>query len=270
MFEKYLNRDDSPFGSSTWEAIDAAVVGAARSQLTGRKVLNVEGTYGMGLKAVPRGDSPVEQKASAGVRMLSSSVLPLAMLQAEFTMGMRDVAAFEQSGLPLDLKAPAEAAIAVARQEDDLIFAGLKPLGMYGLMNAAGSHKLDLKSWDKVGAAADNVIQAVTKLDDAGFHGPYTLALNQRLYNQLLRLYSQGNLTELEHVRQIVGDAVVKSGAISEGGVLVAAGKQFASIVIGQDLVTGLVGPEGSGYQFIVFESLAVRILQPSAIVVLK
>jgi len=270
MFEKYLNRDGSPFGSSTWEALDAAVVGAARSQLTGRKVLSIDGTYGLGLKAVPRNDTPVEQKSPGNVEMLSSAVLPLAMLQAEFTMGMRDLAAFEQSGLPLDVSAPAEAAIAIARQEDALIFTGSKPLGMQGLMNAAGSHKMDLKNWDKVGAAADDVIQAITKLDDAGFHGPCTLALNQRLYNLLFRRYPQGNVTELEHVRQIVGDAVVKSAAVPDGGVLIATGKQFASIIMGQDTVTGLVGPDGGGYRFIVFESLVVRIVRPDAIVVLK
>ena len=270
MFEKYLNRDGVPFGSSAWEAIDAAVVGAARSQLTGRKVLHVEGTFGLGLKAIPRNDAPVEQKGAGDVAVMSSAVLPLAMLQGGFSLGMRDLAAFEQSGLPLDVAAPAEAAIAVARQEDALIFGGSKPLGMQGLLNAAGSHKMELKNWDKVGTAADDVIQAVTRLDDAGFHGPYTLALNQRLHNLLLRCYPQGVLTELEHVRQIVGDAVVKSAAIAEGGVLIASGKQYASIILGQDLVTGLVGPEGAGYRFIVFESLAVRIIRPDAIVVLK
>jgi NAD-dependent dihydropyrimidine dehydrogenase PreA subunit len=36
---------------------------------------------------------------------------------------------------------------------------------------------MNLPSWEEIGAAGNDIIQALTRLDDAGFHGPYSLAL---------------------------------------------------------------------------------------------
>jgi uncharacterized linocin/CFP29 family protein len=116
----------------------------------------------------------------------------------------------------------------------------------------------------------DDVIQAATKLDEAGFHGPYALALTPSRYNLLFRRYRQGNVTELEHVRSLVTEGVIKAPAIRSGGVLLASGRQYASIVLGQDLKTGFVGPSGTEYEFTVSESVALRLLQPTAVCVLQ
>ena len=48
MATELLNRGDAPFSDKVWAAIDAAVVGAAKSQLGARRVLPVEGPYGLG------------------------------------------------------------------------------------------------------------------------------------------------------------------------------------------------------------------------------
>ena len=50
-------------------------------------------------------------------------------------------------------------------------------------------------------------------------------------------------MTELEHIRQIVTDGVVKAPGIPGGGVLVDTSGPFANIVLGQDLMTSFVGP---------------------------
>jgi len=52
--------------------------------------------------------------------------------------------------------------------------------------------------------------------------------------------------------------------------VLIASGRQFATIVLGQDLAPGFVGPAGRSYEFTVSESLALRLLVPEAVCVLK
>ena len=129
---------------------------------------------------------------------------------------------------------------------------------------------VELKKWDQVGAAVEDIIKAVTKLDDAGFHGPYVLGLCASLYNLLFRRYPQGNLTEIEHVRQIAADGVVKAPAIETGGVLVASGTQFASIVLGQDMMAGFVGPVARDYEFSVSETVALRLVEPGVVCVLK
>ena len=51
---------------------------------------------------------------------------------------------------------------------------------------------------------------------------------------------------------------------------LLASGAQYSSIILGQDLMAGFVGPAGRDYELTVSESLALRLLQPASVVVLK
>jgi uncharacterized linocin/CFP29 family protein len=47
-------------------------------------------------------------------------------------------------------------------------------------------------------------------------------------------------------------------------------GSPSAHIVLGQDLMTGFVGPAGDEYEFSVTETLALWVKQPQAVCVLK
>ena len=262
MTNAYLGREDAPIGAETWKLIDAVAVQAAKSQITGRRLLPIEGPYGFGLKSLPLGDYAVEDGIGASVS------LPLSLIRTEFSLGKRDLAAFERDHLILDTAPVACAAMDAAAKEDRIIFNGIT--GTPGLLNAEGASSMTLSKWDKVGTAADQIIDAVTKLDTAGFHGPYSLALAPAQYNLLLRRYPQGDGTELEHISSIVGDGVVKAPALKKGGVLIASGSQYASVAIGQDMAVGYNGPVGDLLEFQIYESLALVVRAPESILVLK
>jgi uncharacterized linocin/CFP29 family protein len=51
---------------------------------------------------------------------------------------------------------------------------------------------------------------------------------------------------------------------------LLASGRQFASIVLGQDMSVGFIGPVGEDLEFSISESLALLIREPKAICALK
>ncbi len=270
MFEQYLQRGDAPFGEKVWEQIDTTVVEAARSQLSGRRLLRTIGPYGTGVKTLPFRDTPVSGNTVPGVTVESSCIIPVVTIHSEFTLSVRDVAAFEQAGTPFDLDAVAEAAIAAARQEEQVIYNGLPALNTTGLLNTAGTRSVKLRSWNAVGDAVEDIIGAVTELDSGGFPGPYALALTPKSHNHLFRRYEYGDMTELEHVRQIVTGNVVKAPALPGGGVLVDISGPFADIVLGQDLMTSFVGPAPGKYQFAILESLALWVRVPGAICILK
>jgi uncharacterized linocin/CFP29 family protein len=262
MANVYLGREEAPIGAETWKLIDDVAVQAAKSQITGRRLLPIEGPYGFGLKSLPLGDYAVEDGISASVS------LPLSLIRTEFSLGKRDLAAFERDHLILDTAPVACAAMDAAVKEDRVIFNGIT--GTPGLLNAEGAGSMTLSKWDKVGVAADQIIDAVTKLDTTGFHGPYSLALAPAQYNLLLRRYPQGDGTELEHISSIVGDGVVKAPALKKGGVLIASGSQYASVAIGQDMAVGYNGPVGDLLEFQLYESLALVVRAPESILVLK
>lgn len=268
--DKYLHRNEAPFDEKVWAAIDEAVNEAARSQLSARRMLDIDGPYGLGLKSVAGRDyTPEKNKESGSVEISTSQSIPVTAMQKTFSLAVRDVAHFEQTGMPMEMKDAALAAIACAAMEDSLIFYGSRALSIEGLLNAKGTLSLKLQKWDEAGKAADDLIKAVTSLDNAGFHGPYILALAPVLYNLLFRRYPQGDHIELEHLKSIAG-SIIKAPSINSGGVLLAKGKQFASVVIGQDLITRFEGPSAGHYEFTIFESLALRLLEPSALCVLQ
>jgi uncharacterized linocin/CFP29 family protein len=259
---KYLAREDALFDDKIWDILDQAMKEAAASQLVGRRLLDVEGPFGIGLKGVPMQDEEMDEG------LFASRMLPLLLIQREFELGTRDLASYEREGVVLDTCRVGEVAVEVARVEDNLIFNGTPDVP--GLLTAEGVNSRALSNWDEVGVAANDVIDAITALDDAGFHGPYSLALAPERYNLLFRLYPQGRQSELDHLKTMVTEGIFKTPILQEGGVLLAAKAQCASIILGQDMSIGYIGPAGDQQEFSLSESLTVRIRQPAAICVLN
>jgi len=262
MEKTLLGREDAPLSAETWKLLDATMIEAAKSQLSGRRIISIEGPYGFGLKAIPLSD------CECGEGISGSPFIPVSLITTSFFLNKRDLAATERDGLMFDAAPVAGAAMACAAKEESIIYNGLQDVP--GLLNAEGGSSLTLTKWDKTGTAADQIIDAVTKLDDAGFHGPYCMALAPAQYNLLLRRYPQGDGTELDHVRTIVAGDVVKAPGLKKGGVLLASGRQYCSVVIGQDMSIGYNGPSGDSLAFSISESLALLIRAPEAVCVLK
>jgi len=260
MEQDYLGRKEAPLSAELWKLLDATMIEAAKSQLSGRRLINIEGPFGFGLKAIPLSDCEIAEGITA------SPVIPVNLVTSTFFLNKRDLAAGAKDPI-LDLDPVASAAMACARKEDGIIFSGIGDTP--GLLGAAGSGSLTLTKWDKAGTAADQVIRAVTLLDDAGFHGPYCMGLAPAQYNILLRRYPQGEGTELEHIRTILGGDVVKAPVLKKGGVLLASGRQYCSLVIGQDMSIGFNGPAGDAFEFSISESLALLIRAPESICLL-
>jgi uncharacterized linocin/CFP29 family protein len=270
MSESYLQRADAPFGAAVWEAIDAAVTGMARARLSARRILEIEGPYGLALRTLYRADGSACGGEPEEVRVRIPSSQPVPFIESSFCLDVRAVAAFESLGQPLDLAPAVRAAAAVAAREDDLLFAGNAAAGLTGLLNAKGVKQAPLRAWDDIGAAAENVLQAVDKLDEAGFHGPYALALPPARYNRLFRLYPQAGRSELEQLRLAVTGGIIKSASLKDAGVLVTSVRELAAIVIGQDLETAFVGPSGRAFELGVSESVALQLREPASVCVMK
>ena len=262
MENRYLGREEAPVGADTWKLLDGTMIEAAKSQLAGRRIITIDGPFGFGLKVIPVSDCDLKGGVSG------STFIPVYEIRSEFNLGKRDLASFEKDKINLDMGPVACAAIDCAAKEDQIIFHGMQ--GSPGLLTAEGSSSQTLTKWDKIGTAADQIIESVTKLDDAGFHGPYSMALAPSLYNLLLRRYPQGDGTELDHIRSIISDGVVKAPVLKKGGVILASGRQYMTIVVGQDMIVGYNGPVGDTLDFYVIASLALLIRAPGAICVLK
>jgi uncharacterized linocin/CFP29 family protein len=258
MADKYMLRDDAPIEPDTWKAMDAAMVEAARGILVGRRLLHVEGPYGLGLKSVPLEDMQLEEEVYAG------SSIPVPQIATSFSLGKRDLAAYERDGLPPNLNPLIDAAIRAAEHEDGILLKGGPPL--IGLLSYEGINSQALSAWDELGTAAGDIIKGVTALDNAGYHGPYAVALSPARYNQLYRRHPIGAFSELEQVQTIATEGILKAPVLEKGGLILNTGRLFASIVMGQDMTIAFIGPTKETLEFAIVESLALVVRRPGAI----
>jgi uncharacterized linocin/CFP29 family protein len=243
--------------------IEEAAVSAARDILSGRRIIDVEGPYGLGLTAVEVGNDdlcrqPGPEEASA----VLSHALSLPMIYRRFSLSRRRIAAFREMGQPLNLKVVEDAAQAVAMREEEFIYQGQPDFHLHGLLTAQGRNTFQGGDWSSVDQVLDNVIAAVNTLDGKGYRGPYGLALAPALYNNLFRRYPGSDLLQIEHLKRLCTRGIVK--AQIEGGVLVA--KDVGSIVLGQDLQIAYLSPDAAHENFAVTESLVLKIEAPDAI----
>lgn len=264
--ENFLNRSDAPFQEAFWTFIDETVKGAAISQLSARKLLYTEGPYGLGLQFIPGTD--VHENAK-NIQLSSPGSQRLTLIDTSFTLPAWDIAAHIENGVQMNTTNIIKSVFDIAAKEDEILFYGSESLGIQGLLNSKGVQKFNLKPWDQVGDAVETIIAAVDKLDAAGFHGPYTLGLSPVLYNKLFRRYPQTEILEIDHLKSLVSDGIIKAAAIRQGGVLLSGEKEFMSIILGQDLTAGFEGPSGRDYVFTISESLTLRLMVPEAVCVL-
>ena len=261
-----LNRGQAPFPPSIWQAIDEAAAKAARDRLTGRRFLDLEGPFGLGLTVIEVGnDDYCRQPGPDEAGQILGHAIQVPMIRKSFRLSIRRVAAHIDNGQPLDLSPAQEAAEAVADREEELIYTGQPTFGLFGLQNMEGRQQVPGGDWTAPDRALQDVLAAATTLDNSGFRGPYALALAPVLYNSLFRLYPGSDVMGLEHLRRLCTAGIYKASIA--GGVLV--DTRVGVLILGQDLHTGYSSQDGVHYHLYVSESIVLRIDEPKAICVI-
>jgi uncharacterized linocin/CFP29 family protein len=259
----YLNRRMAPFGDNIWQRIDEAAVTAARDILTGRRFLEVDGPYGVGLTSVEVGhDDYCRQPSPDEAGAVMGRAISVPMLRKDLRLSIRRVAAYQDMGQPPNLTPVEDAAEAVARREEEFVYYGQPDFRLLGLLTADGRAHHEGGDWGNIDQALEDVLAAVNALDARSFRGPYALALAPSLYNGLFRRYAGTDMLQLEHLRRLCQRGVYK--APIEGGVLV--DPRVGKIIIGQDLMAGYISQDGVHYQLYLSESVVLRLDEPRAV----
>jgi uncharacterized linocin/CFP29 family protein len=267
-----LNRDAAGLDEAIWKRIDAAALHAAAERLTGRRFLDVDGPYGLGLTSLESG--PEERLADADQSVtddelavtVGSRALPVPMIQQPCALSVRRIEGHRQLSLPLDLRPVEDAAEAVARREERMIYHGVPQLGLDGLTTVAGRNEIPSGDWQDLSRALGDVLAAVDRLDAHGYGGPYALALAPEHYNALFRRFEGSDMLQVDHLRRLCEGGLYKASI--EGGVLL--DPRVAKLVIGQDLRVGFSANDGVHLKLFVSESLVLLLDDPKGICTLK
>ncbi len=263
----YLNRHAAGLTEALWERIDTAARAAARDLLTARRFLELEGPFGVGLTSVEVGSEaycrPADPEA-AGV--VASSAIAVPVLQQMFELSIRRIQGHLQQGLPLDLNPVEEAAEAVARREDEIVYHGIPELNIHGLLTVPGRQQVQIGDWRDVEQALNDVLEGVRRLDDGGFRGPYALALSPDRYNTLFRRYEGSDMLQLDHLRRLCEEGVFKAPV--DGALVV--DPRVGVLRVGQDLEVGYSANDGIHHKLFASESLVLVLDEPGAVCALE
>lgn len=276
----FLTHEHMPLSSERWRELNMAVVEVARRRLVGRRFLDLYGPLGAGVQSVHNdvfsgteraalgtlGEEPVQPLRAAGRQMLTVPIL-----YKDFSLYWRDVQTSEQFNLPLDMSSAVGAASFVADREDDMIFNGVKELGLPGLFTVQGRQVMPLGDWNKVGAALTSVSAAIERLVESGYYGPYCLLTSPNLHAKLARFVENTGVSELNHIREICTDGVFRSSVIPASHALVlSTGPQNFDLAVTQDFRVAYLGAEQMNHPFRVFECAVLRIKRAQAICTLE
>jgi uncharacterized linocin/CFP29 family protein len=272
----FLDRKSAPLTDNDWARIDEGVVEAARRLLVARRVVSIIGPLGAGVYTLPY--SVFSGKAQAGVDMTGEkdnfiveadrrATINLPILYKDFKLIWRDVEADQHLGIPLDVSTAAVAASYVASQEDNLIFNGNSELGHEGIFTASGRITRGIGNWQEPGNALSDVVQATGALAAAGHYGPYAMVVSPVLFGNMIRVYGNTGMLELDQIKAIMSGGVYYSNVIQgTKAAVISTGPQNLSLAIGQDLITAYTGAENMNLLFRVMETAALLIRRPDAI----
>lgn len=259
----YLNRNASPFDADLWQEFDKAAIKAIRDMVTGRQFLDVDGPYGVGLTTIEVGnDSFCRQPQPDEAGAIMGHAISLPMLRRSFNLSIRRLAAHLEKEQPLDLMPVEDAAEAVAKREEEFIYYGQKDFNLHGLLTAAGRNEIAGGDWTDPDTALENVVAAVTRLDESGFRGPHALVASPAIYNGLFRRYGESDLPQASHIARLCTRGIYKAPIKGSAVIDPRAGK----IIVGQDAMVGFSGSDGVHANLFVSESIVLKLDSPAAV----
>lgn len=276
----FLTHEHLPLSPERWRELNMAVVEVARRRLVGRRFLDLFGPLGAGVQSVHNDVFTGTDRAGIGilgeeptppVRTTGRQMLTIPILYKDFSLYWRDLQTSEQFGTPLDMSAAAGASSFVADREDDMIFNGVKELGLPGLVNVSGRQVMPLGDWSKVGTALATVSTAIERFVENGYFGPYCLVMSPHLYAKLARFVENSGVSELGHIRELCTDGVFRTSVLPQScAVLVSTGPQNFDLAVAQDFRVAYLGAQQMNHPFRVFECAVLRIKRAQAICTLE
>ncbi len=253
----WLDRESAPFEQEIWDRIDAIARSAADEVRAGRRLLEVVGPIGFGARAGVAEDLPLGEEP-AGAHVHVPTVHPLPVIHRTVALGARAIEAKAECGEPLVLSEVSEAARQIARAEDRILFEGLPRAGVRGLLGHEGAVELPAGDWSDPARAADDLLGALARLDAAGRHGPYAVAVSPGRFYQLLRPHPGTALTPYQQLQPAFAGGIVKAPVLENGAIVVMRTASGPRVIVGGELAAAYDGRDGIFHQISLVESVTL------------
>ncbi len=255
----------APIPSEGWEEINDRAIEVITSQLSARRVLNVEGPFGLKKNGVETGRMKTfiesgDLKVGAGLY----EILPLVESRINFTLSRWELDNILRGQKDVELAALETAAETIALFEEDAIYNGNKKANIQGLTNLA-KHKLALN--DNANQNLQAIAEGLLKLKDAYTEGPYHMVVGDEVFKAFNQIYD-GRLL-IDTVRSLIGGDVIRSKVL-EGALLLPDSHPDLELTIGQDYSVGYQSHDSENVTLFLMNAFTFRCLDDAILVYFK
>jgi uncharacterized linocin/CFP29 family protein len=260
-----LHRELAPISDAAWADIEEETTRTLKRHLAARRVVDVQGSGGVGLSAVGTGHLKTIATPGDGILARQREVKPLVEFRVPFELDRQQIDDVERGANDSDWQPAKDAAQKIAYAEDQAIFEGYAAAGIVGVRQGSSNPIMTLPA--DVRQYPDVIAEALSQLRLVGVNGPYSVVLGADAYTSLAEISDNG-YPVLEHVRKLVKDEIIWAPAISGAFVLTTRGGDF-DLHIGQDVSIGYLNHTDSVVRLYLQETLTFLLLTAEAAVAL-
>jgi uncharacterized linocin/CFP29 family protein len=260
-----LHRELAPISDAAWADIEEETTRTLKRHLAARRVVDVQGSGGVGLSAVGTGHLKTIATPGDGILARQREVKPLVEFRVPFELDRQQIDDVERGANDSDWQPAKDAAQKIAYAEDQTIFEGYAAAGIVGVRQGTSNPIVTLPA--DVRQYPDVIAEALSQLRLVGVNGPYSVVLGADAYTSLAEISDNG-YPVLEHVRKLVKDQIIWAPAISGAFVLTTRGGDF-DLHIGQDVSIGYLNHTDSVVRLYLQETLTFLLLTTEAAVAL-
>lgn len=256
-----LNREFAPITNKAWNEIDERATEVLKSYLSARKVVKVNGPFGLDFNVVTEGR--LNNIVDEGELCYSNyKVLPLTESRVEFEMDRWELDNLDRGAKDVDYEPLEKAAERIALFEENAIYNGLNKALIVGLKNSVTNKTIPF------GIDLVNIMEAITlgliKLHESYQSGSFDLIVGEKIYKRILSTNSSYPLEE--RIKELIGGKIIYNHVIDEA-YLLPHDHEDLELTIGQDFAIGYTSHTDKSMKFFITESFTFRVLDSSLII---
>ena len=262
-----LKRSLAPITEEAWNEIDKAARDVLMTQLSARKIVDVDGPRGLDFAAVVVGRLDMPKKSKDGeVRYGIQKVQPLVETRIPFELDIWELDDVIRGAKDVDFDPLEEAARKMAVFEENAAYHGFQEANIKGLLDGSSHKPLEFDT-GSAESFLEAISGAVALLTDTYIEGPYALAISPSLWHRILADVKDYPLRQ--HVQNIIDGNIVFTPNIKDALLISTRGGDF-ELTLGMDFSVGYQSHGNNKVTLFFTESFTFRILEPRALVSLK
>jgi len=260
-----LRQNFAPISDKAWEEINEQAKLVFQTSLTARKFLDVDGPKGWDFGAVTKGKLVIPEEQSGNIKYGIHQIQPLIELRIPFKLDIWELDNVERGNEDIDLGPLEDAAMEIAKFEENAIYYGFEAAAIPGLKNSS-EHKTLTMPKDMTDFP-ELISEAVSTLQASAVEGPYSLIIGKDKWKELAS-YVKGYPLK-KQVKDLLGGSIIMTPSIEEAYVISDRGGDF-KLTLGKDLSIGYETHDKESVQLYFTESFTFEVLDSAAYVVLE